>query len=164
VLASAGFLPLLAFLAALIDRLWRAGAARGLVLTALASALMFMTALAVALGVVAVAALISSDSSPQLLRGLHAVAFVLAAPAAPAGVAVFVAMAILSRRDALLPRWPGTVSVLGALANFGALGGILSRTGPLNSGNVALGGITAPLAAWALWVLLAAGWLLGAQS
>jgi hypothetical protein len=103
-LASAGFLPLLALLAALADRLWRDPASRALVLTALASAVMFMTSLAVALGLAAAAALTSDIASAELLYALHAAAFVLAAPVAPAGVAFFVAIAIIPYRDAVPPR------------------------------------------------------------
>jgi hypothetical protein len=95
----------LAFLAALLDRLCHDHAPRGLILIALGSALMFMTTLAVALGVAASAALISADGSSRLLSGLHMVALVLAAPAAPSGVAFFAATAILSRNGAPLRSW-----------------------------------------------------------
>lgn len=48
-----------------------------------------------------------------------------------------------------------SVAVPGALANVGAVGGVLSLTGPLNSGNGLIGGIALPLGMWLVWILLA---------
>ena len=85
---SVGFLFLLLFLGALIERIRTvpdAGAASWIVL---GSALMFMTALNVALGLDVAGGLLV-DTDPASTYGLHTAAFLLAAPAAFAGAAFF---------------------------------------------------------------------------
>jgi hypothetical protein len=157
---SCGFFFLLCFFGALVERLRRAEGAGPLTSIAFGSGLMFMTSLNIAVGLVATAGLLSGTSAPAITSALHAAAFVLAAPAAPAGAAFFVAIATLAFATAVFPRWLAVASGIAALANLGALGGIFSRTGPLNSGNGLVAGIAAPILAWVLWILLTSLWWL----
>jgi hypothetical protein len=151
-LVAAGYFFLLGFLGALFDRLRRIEGP--LPWIAFASALMFMTSLNIALGLAATAGLLSSGEGAASTGALHRAAFLLAAPAAPAGAAFFVATSALSFRTGVFPRWLAWFGVFAAVSNVGALGGIVSFTGPLNSGNGAVGGIAAPVLAWLLWILL----------
>jgi hypothetical protein len=155
---SVGFLFLLVFLGGLAERMRRADPV--LAYTAFGSALMFMAALNVALGV-------DIASGPLLERGLsestyalHAAPFLLAAPAAPAGAAFSVAVALVSFRRHLFPAPLAWLSVVGVVANVGALGGKFSLTGPLNSGNGVIGGIGAPLGLYLAWILGVRVWWL----
>jgi hypothetical protein len=77
----------------------------------------------------------------------------VAAPAAPAGTAFFVAVAALSLTATALPPWLGWAAVVGALANAGALGGIASASGPVNTGDGVVGGPAVPVIAWITWIL-----------
>ena len=70
----------------------------------LGSALMFMTALNVALGLDIAGGLLV-DADPSSTYALHTAAFLLAAPAAFAGVAFFVAVAAFAFQTGALPRW-----------------------------------------------------------
>jgi hypothetical protein len=159
VCVSAGYLPLLVFLGGLTERL-RAEAGDGpLPWVVFASALVFMTALNVALGLDAAAGVVFDSAGPKTTYELHTAGFLLAAPAAFAGVAFFAALATLCFLGAF-SRWLGWLAVVGALTNVGAVGGVLSLTGPLNSGNGLIGGIALPLGSWLLWILLASiAWL-----
>lgn len=157
---SIGFLFLLCFLGALVERLRQAERSGPMTWVAFGSALMFMTALAIALGLVATARLLSGTTTPEIVHALHGTAFVLAAPVAVAGTAFFVAVAQLSFQAAAFPRSLAWIAVIAAMANLGALGGICSLTGPLNSGNGVIGGIAAPILAWITWILLSSLWLL----
>jgi hypothetical protein len=150
-----GFLPLLAFLAALDARVRRVDAT--LAALASGSALMFMTALNVAIGLDFAAGLLLGSGS-ALTYGLHTAGFVLAAPATFAGVAFFVAVAVAAFRTDALPRWSGWWAAAAGLANVGAIGGVLSLSGPLNSGNGILGGIAVPLGAWLVWIVGVSVW------
>jgi hypothetical protein len=154
-LVSVGFLFFLFFLGTLVEGLRRAASSGPLAWVALASALMFMTVLNLAVGLVAAAKLLAETSSPDTLHGLHAAAFVIAAPVAPAGMAFFAAIAAVSFRAAAFPRWLAWAAVVGALANVGALGGVVSLTGPLNAGNGIVAGPAVPVIAWVTWILLA---------
>jgi hypothetical protein len=161
-LASVGLLFFVAFLGVLVDWLRRAAGTAWLIWTAVASAVVFITVLAIALGLVATAALLSPSSSPQITRALHAAAFVSAAPVAPVGAAFFTAIGMLSFRSGAFSRGLAWASVAAAVANLGAVGGVLSLSGPLNSGNGAVAGIAAPILAWVVWILLASVSLLRA--
>jgi hypothetical protein len=153
-LVGAGFFFFLNFLGTLMATL-RGVEPRGpLRWVALASALMFTTSLNVAVGLVAAARLLSATASASSLPSVHAAAFVIAAPAAPAGTAFFVAIAALSFTATAFPPWLGWAAVVGALANAGALGGIASASGPLNAGNGVVGGPAVPVIAWITWILL----------
>jgi hypothetical protein len=156
---SAGFFFLLCFLGTVMARLRRAEESGPLTWIALAGALMFMTSLNIAVGLTAAAGLLSKTSTPDITAGLHSAAFVLAAPAAPAGTAFFGATAVVSLTRRAFPRWAGWAAVIAAVANIGATSGIFSLTGPLNSGNGTIGGITAPILTWVAWILLASLWL-----
>ena len=109
----------------------------------LGSALMFMTALNIALGLDIAGGLLV-DADPTSTYALHTAAFLLAAPAAFAGVTFFVAVAALGFETSALPRWSAWLAVAGVVANAGAVLGVFTLTGPLNSGNGLLGG-TQPL-------------------
>jgi hypothetical protein len=160
ILVALGFFFFLAFLGSVVERLRRDPSSGALTWVVLASAVMFMTSLNIAIGLAATADLLHGVSSPGTVYALHAAAFVLAAPAAGAGTAFFVAIAIASFGTAVFPRWLASVAVIAAVANVGAVGGIVSRTGPLNAGNGAVAGIAVPLFAWVLWILLTSLWLL----
>jgi hypothetical protein len=71
-----------------------------------------------------------------------------------------VAIGVLAFTTAVFPRWLAVAGGIAALANLGALGGIFSLTGPLNSGNGLIGGIAAPILAWILWILFVSLWWL----
>ena len=131
---SVGFLFLLDFLGALAERLHAVPGAGAAGWTAFGSALMFMTALNVAIGLDLAGGLLL-DLAPGATYLLHTAGFLLAAPAAFAGTAFFVAVANIAFRTPALPRWSGWMAVAGAIANAGAVLGALSLTGPLNSGN-----------------------------
>ena len=156
---SVGFLFLLLFLGALVELLRAAAAPGAAIWAAFASAVMFMTALNVALGL-AIAGGLLVDSDPTLTYALHTAAFLLAAPAALAGAGFFVAVAAVIRDTGALPRWAGWLAVVGVAANVGAVFGTLSLTGPLNSGNGIVGGIAAPLGAYLLWIFSVSVWWL----
>jgi hypothetical protein len=156
---SVGYLPLLVFLGGLLARLREEAGEGPLPWVVFASAVMFMTALNVALGLDAAAALLFDVAGPQTTYALHTAGFLLAAPAAFAGVAFFAALAALCLSGAFT-RWLGWLAVAGAVANVGAVGGVLSLTGPFNSGNGLIGGIALPLGMWLAWILLASiAWL-----
>jgi hypothetical protein len=156
---TVGYLFLLFFLGALVEliRATADSAATGWVV--LGSAVMFMTALNIALGLdIAGGLLVDADQSSTY--ALHAAAFLLAAPAAFAGVAFFVAVAALGFGVSALPRWSAWLAVIGAMANAGAAFGVFGLTGPLNSGNGVIGGIAAPLGMFLVWVFAVCVWWL----
>lgn len=157
--ASVGFLFLLIFLGALVDYLQYAAGSPTLVWTAFGSALMFMTALNIALGLDIAGGLMLS-SSAEGTYVLHTAGFLLAAPAAFAGASFFVAIAVITFTDRDFPPWSGCLAVIGAIANVGAVGGIFALRGPLNSGNGLIGGIAAPLGLYLLWILAISVWWL----
>ncbi len=154
-LAAVGFFFLLGFLGALVERLRRAEGSGPLAWIAFGSALLFMTSLSIALGLAAAAELLSRQGTPAIVYTLHAGAFVLAAPVALVGTAFFVAVALLSFRAAVFPLWLAWAALTAAFANAGAVGGFFSLTGPLNSGNGAVGGPAVPILSWVLWIALA---------
>jgi len=157
---SLGFIALLIFLGALIEEMRPRSS--GWTWMALASALMFMTALSVALGIDAAAVLLFDEVSPETVWALHSASFLLAAPAAGAGVAFFVAVAALAFHSDAWPRALAWLAVVGGLVNLGALGGFFSLTGALNSGNGLLGGLAGPVAVWLLWIFaVSVSWLTG---
>ncbi|MCT7657542.1 hypothetical protein [Mycobacterium deserti] len=148
--ASLGFVAFLIFLGELIAELIPRRSAW--TWSALASALMFMTALCVAFGVVAAAVLGFERASPEAVWLAHAVAFLLAAPAAAAGTTFFIAVAVLAF-DGLWPHGFGWLSAVGAVVNLAALAGFFSLTGAPNSGNGLLGGMAGPVAIWVMWIV-----------
>jgi hypothetical protein len=130
----------------------------------LASALMFMTALCVALGLDATAVLLFQRVSPETVWTLHSAAFLLAAPAAGAGTTFFVAVGALTFAANAGPRSLGWLAVLGALINLAALGGFFSLTGVPNSGNGLLGGLAGPIGIWLVWIVaVSVTWLRNPQ-
>jgi hypothetical protein len=160
-LLSVGFFFLLCFLGTLIDRLRRAEASGPLTWVAFGSSLMFMTSLNIAIGLVAAAGLLSEGGgSADVVLGVHAAGFVIAAPVALAGAAFFAAVAALSFGTPVFPRWLSWFAVVAALANVGALGGLFSLTGPLNAGNGVVGGPAVPVVSWVGWILVASLWLM----
>lgn len=156
---SIGFLFLLVFLGALVELIRTEPDSGALAWTVLGSALMFMTALNVALGLDAAGGLVV-NIDPAATYALHTAGFLLAAPAAFAGTTFFVAIAVFSWESAVFPRWSAWLAVVGVLANVGAVLGVLSLTGPLNSGNGIVGGIAAPLGLYLIWVLAVSVWWL----
>ena len=159
-LLSLAFFFFLGFLGALVEWLRREEESGPLVWVVFASALMFMTGLNVGVGLIASTALLSDTVGPEITHALHSGAFLLAAPAAGPGIAFFAAIAMLSFRTEVFPRWLAWLAIVAALVNVGALGGIFSLTGPLNSGNGAVGGLPGPILAWWLWTLLASRFLI----
>jgi hypothetical protein len=115
---SVGFLFLLVFLGALIELLRSLRGAGAMVWTASGSALMFMTALNVALGL-AIAGGLLVDRDPASTYALDTAGFMLAAPAAFAGATFFVAVTVITWETRALPRWSGWLAILGVLANWG---------------------------------------------
>jgi hypothetical protein len=158
---SVGFLFLLVFLGGLAERLRRSSGA--LAFTAFGSAVMFITALNVALGLDMASGLLQEAGSGESSYALHTAAFLLAAPAAPVGAAFFVAVAAAAFRSDVFPRPIGWLAVIGVAANIGALGGVVSLEGPLNSGNGVIGGIAAPLGLYLAWILTVSLWWLAHQ-
>jgi hypothetical protein len=150
---------LLLFLGALVELIRATADADATGWVVLGSALMFMTALNIALGLdIAGGLLVGADQSSTY--ALHTAAFMLAAPAAFAGVTFFVAVAALGFGTSALPRWSAWLAVAGAVANAGAVFGVLRLTGPLNSGNGVVGGIAAPLGMYLAWVFVVCVWWL----
>jgi hypothetical protein len=113
----------------------------------------------VAVGLVMAAGLVAA-TDPASAYALHVGGFVLAAPAAFAGVAFFVAVAVVAFRSEVLPRWSGWLALAGVVANVGAVGGVGTLTGPWNSGNGVIGGIAAPLGLFVVWILAISVWWL----
>ncbi|GAA4924580.1 hypothetical protein GCM10023204_34390 [Actinomycetospora succinea] len=156
---SVGYLFLLVFLGALAERLSADAGVRAWSWTGLGAAVVFTTALNVAIGLVMAAGLVAAVD-PASAYALHVGGFVLAAPAAFAGVAFFVAVAVVAFGSDVLPRWSGWLALAGVVANAGAVGGIGTLTGPWNSGNGLLGGIAAPLGLFVAWILaISVAWL-----
>ncbi len=154
---SVGFMFLLLFLGALAELMHSVSGARVTGWIALSSALMFMTALNVALGLdIAAGLLVSVDSASTY--ALHTAAFLLAAPAAFAGATFFVAVAVFTWESKVFPRWSAWIAVVGVVANAATVLGVLTLTGPLNSGNGIVGGIAAPLGMWLVWVFAVSAW------
>ena len=156
---SVGFLFLLVFLGALVELIRTVSAANAIAWIVLGSGLMFMTALNVALGLDVAAGLLV-EAYPASTYALHSAAFLLAAPAAFAGATFFVAIAAFTRESSAFPRWSAWLAIVGVLANAGAVLGVLTLTGPLNSGNGIVGGIAAPLGLYLLWVFAISVWWL----
>lgn len=147
---AVGFIAFLIFIGRLIVELLPGGS--GWLWTALASALMFMTAFCIAIGVDAAAVLLFEGSAPEAVWVLHTVAFLLAAPGAGAfGTTFFIAMAALAFGGAW-PRSFGWLAVVGAVINLAALGGLFSLAGAVNSGN-GTGSLTGPVAIWLVWII-----------
>lgn len=121
--------------------------------------LMFATCLNVALGLASAAGQLVTQGDGDLGFGLHAAAFVLAAPATGLGVGGCVGL-VLAARHGLRPaglRWPAMAA---PAANLGPLGGLFTLSGPFNSGNGILAGIMLPLGTLCLYVLAASlAWL-----
>ncbi len=156
---SVGFLFLLVFLGALAELVRTVHGAGAIAWIMLGSALMFMTALNVALGLdIAGGLLVEVD--PASTYVLHTAAFLLAAPAAFAGATFFVAIAVFTWESRVFPEWSAWVAVAGVIANAGAVLGVITLTGPLNSGNGIVGGIAAPLGLYLLWVFSVSVWWL----
>lgn len=156
---SVGFLFLLTFLGALVE-LMRSGSGSGAgatCWTAFGGAVMFMTALNVALGLDIAGGLIV-HADPASTYALHTAAFLLAAPAAFAGAAFFVAVAAFTWDAGLFPRWTAWIAGVGVVANAGTVLGIVTLTGPLNSGNGLVGGIAAPLGMFLVWTFVISVW------
>jgi hypothetical protein len=156
---SVGFLFLLMFLGALVELVRTVPGAGAIAWIVLASALMFMTALNVALGLDIAGGLIVGID-PAGTYALHTAAFLLAAPAAFAGATFFVVIAVFTWESRVLPLWSAWVAVMGVIVNAGAVLGSLTLTGPLNSGNGIVGGIAAPLGLYLLWVFSVSVWWL----
>lgn len=154
-----GYLFLLVFLGALADRLSAAEHLRPWSWTAVGSAVVFTTALNVAIGLVLSAGLVA-HADPAGAYALHVGGFVLAAPAAFAGVAFFLAVAVVAFGSPVLPRWSGWLAVVGAVANAGPVGGVTTLEGPWNAGNGVLAGIAAPLGLFVAWILAVSVWWL----
>ena len=154
---SVGFLFLLVFLGALVEVMRSAAGAGAVCWTAFGGAVMFMTALNVALGLDIAGGLII-DADPASTYVLHTAAFLLAAPAAFAGTAFFVAVTAFTWEVGLFPRWTVWIAGIGVLANAGTVLGILTLTGPLNSGNGLVGGIAAPLGMFLVWTFVISVW------
>lgn len=147
---AVGLIAFLIFVGRLIVELLPGGS--GWLWTALASALMFMTAFCIAIGVDAAAVLLSEDVAPEIVWVLHTVAFLLAAPGAGAfGTTFFIAMAALTFAGAW-PRSVGWLAVVGAVINLAALGGLFSLAGAMNSGN-GVGSLTGPVVIWLVWII-----------
>jgi hypothetical protein len=148
---SVGFAFFFVFLGALIEQL-RGRVGDEWTWPALASALMFITSLGVALGLDAAAALLHGRAGTQTVgpsfSGLSA-----GAPAAGGGVAFFVAVAVVGLRSDALPRCLGWLSVMGIVINTGALGGFFATAGALNSGNGLVGGLAGAVLIWLAWIM-----------
>jgi hypothetical protein len=154
---SVGFLFLLVFLGALVEMVRKVPGAEAIAWIVLGSALMFMTALNIALGLdVAAGLLVDSDAASTY--ALHTAAFLLAAPAAFAGATFFLAITVFTWESGVFPQWSGWLAVVGVVANAGTVLGILTLTGPLNSGNGIVGGIAAPLGLYLVWVFTISVW------
>jgi hypothetical protein len=154
---SVGYLFLLVFLGALAARLGVDPEVRVWSYTAVGAALMFTTALNVAVGLVMAGGMVAA-TDPSSAYALHVGGFVLAAPAAFAGVAFFVAVAVVAFGSDVLPRWSGWLALAGVVANAGAIGVVGTSTGPWNSGNGVIGGIAAPLGLFLVWIFTVSVW------
>jgi hypothetical protein len=154
---SVGYLFFLLFLGALVELVRTVADAGATCWVILGSGVMFMTALNIALGLDIAGGLLV-DVEPASTYGLHTAAFLLAAPAAFAGAAFFVAIAVATWEAKVFPRWSGWIAILGVLVNAGAISGILTLSGPLNSGNGIVGGIAGPLGLYLVWVFAISVW------
>jgi len=158
---SIGFVFFLFFLSAVVEHLRAIRSAGAWTWVAFSSALMFMTALNVALGLDAAAVLLHERAEPEVVWALHSGAFLLAAPAAAAGIAFFVAVAAVTLSGEALPRVSGWWAVVAVVINAGALGGFFSLTGALNAGNGLIGGLAGPILAWLVWIVaVSVAWLI----
>ena len=104
-------------------------------------------------------------SHPSSALTLHSAGFILAAPAALVGTAFFVAVAAVTFHTRVFPRATAWIAVVGGVLNVGALGGIFTLEGPLNSGNGSVAGIAGPVGILITWTLaVSASWLKGDSS
>lgn len=121
---------------------------------------MFATALAVALGLDAAAVLLFGRASPETIWALHSAAFLLAAPAADAGTAFFVAVGALAFAERVWGAGFGWLAVVAALVNLAAITGFFAVSGAANSGNGVVAGLAGPVAAWLIWIVaVSISWL-----
>jgi hypothetical protein len=158
--AAVGYLFLLGFLGGLLSRLRQADAEGALPWVAFASLLMFTTALNVAIGLDMAGGLLLRSANGAATYTLHSAGFILAAPAALLGTAFFVAIAALTFHTGVFPRATAWIAVVGSILNLGALGGIFTLEGPLNSGNGSVAGIAGPVGVLITWTLaVSVSWL-----
>ena len=126
---------------------------------------MLMTALSVALGLDAAAVLLHTQVTGQTVLALHSAAFLLAAPAAGAGIAFFLGAGAASFGGRGLPAWSGWLAAVGGIVNAGALAGFCSLSGIWNSGNGLVGGLVGPVLAWLVWIVAVSfSWLRSANA
>jgi hypothetical protein len=104
--------------------------------------------------VFAAAAFRPVQTSPELIRTLNDLGFLLAVPGALVGTAFFAAIARLSLKTRALPVWLGWLAVLAAVGSGLALGGFFKDSGAFSAGDGALG-IYVPFMSFLLWILLA---------
>ena len=85
----------------------------------------------VALTATATAAYRPGETSPELVRLLSDIGYVVAAPAAAGFFVLLAATALVILRTTLLPSWLGWVSLAGAIANLGGMFVIFTTSGVL---------------------------------
>jgi hypothetical protein len=158
--ASVGYLFLLGFLGGLLSRLRQADPDGALPWVAFASLLMFTTALNIAIGLDIAGGLLLRSTDGSATYTLHSAGFLLAAPAALLGAAFFVALAAVTFHTRVFARATAWIAVVGGVVNVGALGGIFTLEGPLNSGNGSVAGIAGPVGILITWTLaVSMSWL-----
>jgi hypothetical protein len=158
--AAVGYLFLLGFLGGLVSRLRQADPDGALPWVAFASLLMFTTALNIAIGLDIAGGLLLHSTNGSATYTLHSAGFILAAPAALLGTAFFVAIAAVTFHTRVFPRATAWIAVVGGVLNLGALGGIFTLDGPLNSGNGSVAGIAGPVGILITWTFaVSVSWL-----
>jgi hypothetical protein len=90
----------------------------------------------VALTATATAAYRPGETSPDLIRLLSDIGYVVATPAAAGFFVLFAATALVILRTDLLPGWLGWLSLAGAIANLGGMFVIFTTSGALAADGV----------------------------
>jgi hypothetical protein len=154
-LASFGLFFFVWFLGSLVSHLRGAEGRRGrLTAIVFGSGVILVGDVVVTYAVFAVAAFRPAQTSPELIRALNDLGFLLAVPVALVGTAFFAAIARLSLKTAALPAWLSWLAALAAIGSGVALGGFFKDTGAFSAGDGALG-IYVPFISLLLWILLA---------
>jgi hypothetical protein len=154
-MASFGLFFFVWFLGSLVSHLRGAEGRKGrLTAIVFGSGVVLLSDVIVTYAVFAAAAFRPAQTSPELIRALNDLGFLLAVPVALVVTAFFAAIARLSLKTGALPAWLSWLAVIAAIGSGLALGGFFRDSGAFSAGDGALG-IYVPFMSLLLWILLA---------
>jgi hypothetical protein len=126
---TAGLLAFIWFLGSLSSALRSAAGSPRLATVAFGGGIIGAGFFLVALGATATAAYRPEETLPQIVRALNDLGVLIAAPAAAGFVALLAATGLVILRSSALADWLGWISIVGAVANLGAIGIIFTQDG-----------------------------------